>query len=250
MRPPANNSIGFVLAAVLVVVGCDRPAPAPQVPEASDRAAAERSWAEQVSAVRQGRSSEIRISARPVQAEQWSELSDGCESLAVLDVETLEAPEASLSLLSELGQLRQLRIGSPVGDIGLHAIARAGSLQVLNLPQGDFTDDGLGELAALPRLELLRFHSPHVTDAGMQHIAQMPALRFLHLIGVPITDAGLMPLHGLGSLESFYLDGGACTDDGLSRLLRELPDLHFHHDQLHLPDDPRAHSHEDAAAGE
>ena len=244
MRIPADSSNKLVFTAMLLVAACEGPAPAPEVPESSDGAVAELRWEQQVSAVRQGRSSKIRVSVQPVRAEQWSELADGCDNLAVLDVETLEAPEASFSLLSKLGRLRRLRIGSPVGDVGLNEISRAGSLQLLNLPRGDFTDDGLRELASLPRLELLRFHSSHVTDAGMQHIAAMPALRFLHLIGVPITDAGLLPLHGLGDLESFYLDGGACTDDGLSRLLQELPELHFHHNQLHLPDDPRAHPHD------
>ncbi len=247
MRIPADGLKKFVFVAMLLVAGCDGPASAPEVPDARDGAATELPWERQVSAVREGRSSEIRISAQPVRAEQWLGLADGCENLAVLDVEALETPGASLSLLSKLGRLRQLRIGSPVGDAGLREIARAGSLQVLNLPRGEFTDDGLRELAALPRLELLRFHSLHVTDAGMQHIAAMPALRFLHLIGVPITDAGLLPLHKLGDLESFYLDGGACTDDGLARLLRELPELHFHHNQLHLPDDPHAHPHADGA---
>jgi hypothetical protein len=79
----------------------------------------------------------------------------------------------------------------------------------------------------------------------------MPALRFLHLIDVPVTDAGIAHLQSMSRLESFYLDGGRCTDDGLRALLRALPDLHFHLDQLHLPGDPKADDHGDAlpAAG-
>ena len=44
-------------------------------------------------------------------------------------------------------------------------------------------------------------------------------------------------------LESFYLDGGRVTEDGLMALLEALPKLHFHRDQQHLPDDPRADDH-------
>jgi hypothetical protein len=71
----------------------------------------------------------------------------------------------------------------------------------------------------------------------------MNSLRFLHLIDVPITDAGLAHVSGMTWLESFYLDGGDCTDAGLRGLLQALPELHFHRDQLHLPDDPHAHPH-------
>ncbi|MGD9857623.1 MAG: hypothetical protein AB7U20_21985 [Planctomycetaceae bacterium] len=231
----------LVLGLLVLTIGCR---PNAQSPEALTASAenVELPWADQIRAVRQGETAEIHMVA-PITAESWSELAGGCEQLTAIDVERLEAPESALAVLSGLPQIRRLRIGSPVGDVGLRAIARIGSLEVLNLPQGGFTDAGLAELTALPRLELLRFHSSHVTDEGMQHVSQMPALRFLHLINVPITDAGLTFLHGLKHLESFYLDGGRCTDDGLSRLLHELPELHFHLNQLHLPDDPHAHPH-------
>lgn len=239
VSPAKRGLVATVLASMVFAGGCQREVPVPQVRPAE---AAEPSWTEQLRAVRRGEASEIRITGT-VTARQWNELAEGCERLTVIDIERLEAPDSALSLLTKLPALRRLRLASPVSDKGLLRIAAAASLVVLNLPEGRFTDDGLAGLTALPRLELLRFHSPHVTDAGMQHIPRMQALRFLHLVDVPITDAGLTPLWTLDRLESFYLDGGRCTDDGLSRLLKELPGLHFHYNDLHLPDDPHAHPH-------
>jgi hypothetical protein len=235
----------FVASLLIVLCGCDRPDAAVDAPEPRTAASPELSWAQQISAVRSGRRSILRMTTVPVSEQQWRDLAEGCVALTEIDVETLDAPQASLSLLSGLPQLGQLRIASAIDDAGLGHVARIASLRVLNLPQGRFTDVGLAELSALSQLELLRFHSPHVTDEGLRQIAELPALRFLHLINVPITDHGLSHLYGLDGLESFYLDGGRCTTDGLSRLLRQLPDLHFHYNQLHLPDDPRVHPHGD-----
>ncbi|MBX3436899.1 MAG: hypothetical protein KF861_05350 [Planctomycetaceae bacterium] len=227
---------------VLILVGCRPEAASRPESSASANAVAEAAWEEQVRAVRDGQVTEIRTT-KPVTADQWRALEQGCEALTVLDVESLDATDELLSLLGTLPQLERLRIGSPVGDEGLQALRNCRSLRMVNLPEGRFTDAGLMTLAALPEVELLRFHSPHVTDTGMEAIAHMPALRFLHLIDVPITDAGLIPLGKLTHLESFYLDGGNCTDEGLSELIRTLPKLHFHWDQLHLPGDPHSHPH-------
>jgi hypothetical protein len=77
----------------------------------------------------------------------------------------------------------------------------------------------------------------------METVAKMASLRFLHLIDVPITDAGLKHLYGMEHLESFYLDGGRVTEDGLTALLEAMPNLHFHQNQQHRPNDPRANDH-------
>ncbi len=199
------------------------------------------SWTDQIAAVRAGRASEVRVSKSIVTSKQWQSLAEGCESLEVLDVETLSTDSDPFALLSELPRLRHLRIGSLVNDADLQRIAAISSLRVLNLPRGDLTDDGLRALTALLDLELLRFHSRHVSDVGMTIIASLPSLRFLHLINVPISDAGLTPLANLDRLESLYLDGCNCTDEGILRLLESQPQLHVHRDQLHVPNDPQAH---------
>ena len=88
--PPAVNSILLALAVSLVVTGCHRSAPAPGGSEASGAVTTEIRWEERISAVRQGGSSEIRMVAQPVGADQWRALADGCENLAVLDIERSE----------------------------------------------------------------------------------------------------------------------------------------------------------------
>jgi len=225
---------------IVLAVGCDAE---PHQPVDSVAATREPSWSEQLSEVQSGRRTEMRVIHSVVTIEDWETLSSDCESLEVLDVESLQVRGDAFALLPRLPRLRQLRIGSPIGDTGLSHMALIASLRVLNLPRGEFTDDGLRGLAALPDLELLRFHSPHVTDRGMRSIANFPSLRFLHLIDVPITDDGLRHLEGFQQLESLYLDGCRCTDDGIRRLLKSLPQLHLHRDQLHLEDDPHAHTH-------
>jgi len=95
----------------------------------------------------------------------------------------------------------------------------------------------------LNELVLLRIGSPNLSDFSIETVAKMTSLKFLHLIDVPITDAGLKHLYGMEHLESFYLDGGRVTEDGLTALLEAMPKLHFHRDQQHLPNDPRANGH-------
>jgi hypothetical protein len=207
----------------------------------------ESAWENQVQQVRAGESSEIRFVSQPVASDQWQML-EQCPSLEVLEVDAALLSADDLQLLADLPGLRRLKLIGPVDDDDLQQIASARQLKMLNLPDGVFTDDGLQQLETLQELELLRFGSRNVTDAGLAVVPRLDSLRFLHLINVPVTDAGLKHLHGLTGLESFYLDGGRCTDEGLYALLKVLPGLHFHRDQLHLPDDPHTHPHADPAS--
>lgn len=234
----AHVSAGVLLIAL--ITGCDVER---QRPVDANVVASEVSWSDQLSEVRAGTQTELHTLHSVVTDDDWQQLAAGCESLEVLDVETLQIGSNGFPLLRGLPRLRHLRIGSVVSDVELRDITAVASLRVLNLPQGEFTDDGIQQLASLPHLELLRFRSPHVTDQGMQFIASLPSLRYLHLIEVPITDNGLAHLAGCEDLKSLYLDGCGCTDDGIRRLLESLPRLHLHMDQLHLEDDPHAHPH-------
>lgn len=221
--------------------GCGGPAPTSDTLFPNAR---ELRWTEQVAGVRAGTSTAVVVDALPVSAGEFRELGDGCGGLATLEVGQADIGDEDLNALTALPDLKRLRLGAPLADAGLERLmAAAPALEVLNLPDSRCTDAGLAHVAALPDLRLLRLHSPHVTDAGLAHIAGMKSLRFLHLIDVPITDAGLAHLSGMTWLESFYLDGGDCSDAGLRGLLQALPELHFHRDQLHLPDDPQAHPH-------
>jgi hypothetical protein len=168
--------------------------------------------------------------------------------LVRVEIRRNESPfgDAALAYLAHLPNLDWINIpGGNVTDAGLAEVAALPKLRILNLHATQITDAGLASLKSLEKLELLRFGSPHVTDAGIEHIAALKSLRFLHLIDVPITDEALPRIAEMPQLESFYLDGGNATDAGLSALVRARPDLHFHQDQQHLADDPRAgdHSH-------
>jgi len=225
----------------LVLSGCGN-RPDPDAPSRRTNAAvAERPWAEQVQRIRDGRSTQIQLESQAVSAVEWNDLHDGCAALQVLEVAHAELPDDALQVVATLPSLTRLKLGAPIGDAGAAHLAAAQQLEILNLPEADVTDIGLASLAKLPHLQLLRLHSRRVTDAGLAHVAGMQSLRFLHLIDIPITDAGLHHLDRMTWLESFYLDGGQCTDEGLGALLKKLPELHFHKDQLHLAGDPLAH---------
>jgi hypothetical protein len=232
----------MLCTAAIELSGC---APAvdssPSAPTA--RAVAESTWTEQVAEVRAGRSRRIIVAKARVTSTEFATLADGCLDLEVLDLDEVDISAIDLAVIPQLPHLQRIKLGAPVDDAGLERLIQATELTAVNLPAGTFTNRGLERLATLPQLELLRFHSPNVTDDGMRQVARMPALRFLHLIDVPVTDAGLAHLHGMRRLESFYLDGGQCTEAGLRALLKALPELHFHLDQLHLPGDPRADAH-------
>ena len=142
------------------------------------------------------------------------------------------------------GDSVEIRLQAPIDDNQLADLAGLTGLRRLNLPRSQISDSGLARLPDLtPALELLRLGSPRIGDAGLASIAELKQLRFLHLIDSPVTDEGLAHLRRMTWLESFYLDGGQATDAGLSELIKALPNLHFHRDQQHLPDDPRSDDH-------
>jgi hypothetical protein len=244
MNSPIRLLLRAAIVSALPVVsaGCIE-APAPPSEATTAPAPPPPPWERQVEqACRQG--GQVDYTHAPVTPDQWGMLADECNRLTGIAADTRLLDTDDLELLKGLPGLRSLRVTGPIDDAALATISQIEGLTILNLPEGRFTDRGLEELQALSRLELLRFASLDVTDAGMKAVAGLKSLRFLHLIGVPITDAGLKPLHGMDHLESFYLDGGNCTDEGLYDLLEALPHLHFHRDQLHLPDDPQAHPHD------
>ncbi|MBX3443559.1 MAG: hypothetical protein KF774_14225 [Planctomyces sp.] len=234
--------LGACLLAVMT--GCRESAspPSASTPEAAaTEARVEPAWMDQIEAVRSGASLRIATEAL-ISVEDWNELRTGCEALQVLEVPQSTIGDADLDLAEALPNLRRLMLGMPLTDAGAAGLSRWPALSELNLPMTKITDAGLQSLAERP-LRQLRLGSPHVTDAGLAALAGQDRLRFLHLIGVPITDAGLESLKPIESLQSLYLDGGRCTEEGLSAFLKARPEIHFHRDQLHLPNDPQAHEH-------
>lgn len=166
------------------------------------------------------------------------------------NLEVLELHQVSCSAdalarcIQQLPRLKALRVeGMVITSPTLVAVSQLRELEVLNLPTADFNDETLAAIARMPKLQLLRFGSSDVTDRGLSLLNEAPALRFLHLLNVPITDVGLQAFHDMSQLESFYIDGGNETDEGIQALLKANPTIHFHRNQLHVPDDPNADNH-------
>ncbi len=230
----------------LLLCGCaDSPEPAAPNPTTTSETQlpVEAGWEEQLAAVRAREATRIAVSQSPVTREQWNELRTGCESLSRLEIDAVVIEDADLDLLESLPALALLKLGCEVGGEGMTHITQVDSLEVLNLPEGRFNNESLALLASLPRLKQLRFHSPYVTDDGLRIIATLPGIKYLHVIACPITADGLTHLHEMTELQSFYLDGSDIEDAAIYELLKALPSLHFHRDQLHLPDDPHGHEH-------
>jgi hypothetical protein len=177
----------------------------------------------------------------PISAELLAEISE-LPQLTTLELFETHFSPADLGKLTILPKLRRLRLEDlALDDRAVLQLHEMPELEILNLPATTLTNDGLRALIArMPNLQLLRIGSAGITDQGMAGIRKMESLRFLHLVDTPITDAGLVNFHDMHSLESFYIDGGQETESGIRNLLRANPQLHFHRNQLHIPDDPNA----------
>jgi hypothetical protein len=205
----------------------------------------EPSFADQLRAVKAGRTEEIHVSASPISDRDLTAAA-GATALRVLKIDHVNSriTAAGLGHLKSLPNLEHLRIrGAGADDDALAELAAIKSLKILNLPQADFTDAGLSQLKGLPNLIQLRFGSPRVTDTGMKTIAELPALLRLHLIDVPIGDQGLASLAQMKQLESLYIDGGEFSDEAVNELFQKRPDLHVHLNQEHHDRDPHRHEH-------
>ena len=197
---------------------------------------------EQVLAVQQGDTREIR-SNEAIDEAGFEQLR-GLSGLEILALTQADVSDKITDVLSSLEGLRQIQLAkAPIGDQSAKAIGNLSRLSSINLPNCIVSDEGITAWPLLNDLILLRIGSPNLTDSAMETVAKMTSLRFLHLIDVPITDAGLKHLYGMEHLESFYLDGGRVTEDGLTALLEAMPNLHFHQNQQHRPNDPRANDH-------
>jgi hypothetical protein len=230
-----NRSAGaLLLMIILALSGCGGPSSKPEVFKPKP------TWAEQVQAVRSGTSKNITASTSS--KSDWEMLKTDCSALEALEVEGEVPPEIDVSVLSGLPKLRRLKIENGLNDAQAAVVGQLPGLSEVLISSDTLTDKGLESLCRLPLVQL-RLKAPKVTDAGATAIGNLKQLRFLHVIDVPITDAVLPAIAKLESLESLYLDRVKCTDEGLSALLKQRPDLHFHRDQVHLPDDPKKHDH-------
>lgn len=185
----------------------------------------------------------IHIDQKPVTDDEL-ELLRGNETITNLLLDESLITDDGIRIIATMPNLVHLRVRSKVSDACIDELLKLESLQFLNLPFADFTDNGMEKLATHPQIQLLRIRSPRLTDAAMPAIAAMQNLAFLHLIEVPITNNGLPSLYEADHLQSLYLDDCGTTEEGLSELLKRQPTLHLHVNQTHLDNDPQKHDHD------
>jgi hypothetical protein len=230
----------YLVLSTAVMVGINGCSPANLGPELR-----EPSLEEQLRGVQASSTEEIHVSATPIDDNDLAPVA----AATALRVLILDHPESRVSVvgiryLAGLPKLEHLRLrGLGIDDQAVAEIAKIKSLQILNVPRGEFTDAGLAQLKELPMLLQLRFGSPRVTDAGVAGLAEFPALLRLHLIDVPIGDEGLRALAKMEQLESLYIDGGNISDEAVEELFRARPKLHVHLNQEHHDRDPHRHAH-------
>ncbi len=245
---PRHPAFILLSLTLMIVIGCqnvEEERPENTEPSSiSTQLSTESTFEEQLQAISDGNSGSIVATKELITSEQFQQLQPFVERIEKIEIIQAEFGQSDFDLLASCNILHWLRLEIPIDDNALVAIAQCQSLKILNLPQGQFTDQPLTAITKLESLELFRFHSPNVTDAGIKQIASLPKLKYLHLLEVPLTDAGLIPFHDRLDLQSLYLDGTNVTDEGLRALLKANPELHLHRDQLHLPEDPLGKEHE------
>jgi hypothetical protein len=155
---------------VLSLLGCNRVAPAP--------ARTEPSLAEQVAAVRDGRSGEIRLAHTVVTDDDLSQL-DGLEDrLARVNFSRTEITNQGLARLCQFPHLMQLRLASThLDDHGMASLADLKELRHLHLIDAPITDAGLEHLYGLTNLESLYLDRPQASDEGLgELVAALPGV--------------------------------------------------------------------------
>jgi hypothetical protein len=142
----------------------------------------EPSFAEQAQAVRDGRSSQIRLDHTLV-VDRDLELLWGLESqLLRINFSRTEITDAGLERLGQMERLEQLRLASGrTTDAGMACLGKLQQLRFLHLIDMPITDAGLDHLHALKSLESLYLDGTRVTDEGIERlVAAMPQVH-LHI---------------------------------------------------------------------
>lgn len=231
----------YILAKIWVLAfslaGCTRSASPDQNADGNAvETEAAQTFEEQLSAVQNGTSDEIRLERTPVDSGQVRMLAELTAELRTLVLDAGVVQDSDVAAFSSLKSLEHLRLReSPLTDAGLTELGRGqlDALIILNLPQARPTAVGLEELGRLPRLRQLRIGGRQIDDAAVKSLADWPALTSLHLIQPAITDASLKTIAGMDQLTSFYLDECPLSDSAWEEFFALRPKLHVHIDQSH-----------------
>ena len=259
----------YILALVLSVAsGCSTrtASPEPQTPSGADSAsqatdsasqatdstsqapgqgASVQDWQSALIDVQEGRAQSLQLDQAPPSAllDALPRLDGQLEDL-LLDggLERCADDLAAVVQIKSLMHLRirQCKLDDSAAGLLTGALPR---LQILNLPQAEFTAAGIRKLAELPSLRQLRIGGRQIRDAEAIALAELPKLQSLHLIGVSITGEGLAALGGAPKLVSLYIDDCPLPDEAWQQLFASKPKLHVHIDQQHHDRDPNGHAH-------
>jgi hypothetical protein len=145
---------------------------------------AEPSLAQQLEAVRAGRSNEIRLERQAFTPEDLAHL-DGLEnSLERLNLGQTTLDDESLRRLARFKKLVQLRLRAPaVTDAGMAHVAGLEQLRYLHLLDVPITDAGLQQLQALGKLESLYLDHARISDAGARAFVEARPDVHFHIDG-------------------------------------------------------------------
>ena len=133
--------------------------------------------------------------------------------LQCLDLTGTKVDGSGLPQLAPLTNLRTLRLsgcafadGAAFGELDgittldlicarlrpgtLQSVAQMESLQELNLPASDVTDDRLAELSGARQLRELRLAETRISDDGLVHLQSLNGLRLLILQQTDVSEAG------------------------------------------------------------
>ena len=146
--------------------------------------------------------------------------------------------ELGLQHIAGISSIKRLGIrGSAFGDRQAELLAAMPNLEILNIPDTEFTASGFRHLCESKRLLSLRIGTRQRMDRLGECLKGLEQLRHLHLIGIKVEPGALEVILELPELQSLYLDDAGLSESQLDLLVEHGHHLHIHLDQLHLDRD-------------
>ncbi len=196
----------------------------------------ENAWLEIAQRVNDGLESRIDCHF-PVEAHQITMLSKNA-GLDVLLLNQGALGELGLQHIAGISSIKRLGIRrSTLGDGQAELLAAMPNLEILNIPDTEFTAVGFRHLCESKKLLSLRIGTRQRMDRLGECLRGLVSLRHLHLIGIKVDGASLEAILELPELQSLYLDDAGLSEAQLDRLVENGQHLHIHLDQLHLDRD-------------
>ncbi|HVJ69529.1 MAG TPA: hypothetical protein VM510_16245, partial [Caulifigura sp.] len=204
-----------VLCGLLLLAGCNKPAPAPTTPSntatpASQPPATPPAKPDDPASIAELQKAKVILEA------------NAAGNVTKADCKEAALTDAQLPLFKGLPSLINLSLeNSEVTNAGLGTLAGiVPQLEILSLRKCTaITDEGLGQLKTLPNLRSLQLLYSRITDAGMPYVVELKGLKALDLRGcTQITDDGLADVGKCEGLTDLKLRNFELTNEGLKHL--------------------------------